>query len=353
MSGTSGKPGKSRDSILVTGAAGYVGAHAALRLLRGGHRVIGLDNFSTGKRHRIRTLTSLADDLPGAFEFVEADIAETARVAAALTEHGATSVMHFAAHCIVSESVELPEKYRRNNIEGTAALLGACAKAGVTRFILSSTTAVYGDPDLGMTPIPESTPCQPINPYGESKLACEGLLRLHSERQRAAGKPFASAVLRYFNVAGCDAELGEQSNDAGRLIPAAISVANGERDALTICGTDFPTPDGTAVRDYIDVRDVAEAHVAVFDALKDGDDRLYNLGMGRGWSVREVALATARVTSREIPTIDGPRRPGDPASLVADASKINDEIGWTAQRDDIDEVIASVWAWARSSVQSR
>jgi UDP-glucose 4-epimerase len=331
-------------TILVTGAAGYVGSHAVLRLLREGHAVIGLDNYCTGLRERPIRLAQLAPGLPGSFEMVEGDIADESLVSRAIAQHGVDAVMHFAAHCIVSESVREPEKYHRNNALGTAALLSVCGSARVTRFILSSTTSVYGDPNLGMTPIPEPTPCHPINPYGASKLECERLLRAHA----IANPHSAVAALRYFNVAGCDPELGEQSNEAGRLIPAAINVALGKQEALTICGTDFPTPDGTCVRDYVDVRDIADAHVAVLGALKPGDQRLYNIGMGKGWSVREVAEATARACARAVPTIEGPGREGDPPALVADVTKIANEIGWKANHTELDDVIGSVWSWAQS-----
>jgi len=333
-------------TTLITGAAGYVGSHAALHLIRSGRAVIGLDNFCTGSRDRADRLTSLAADLPGSFELIEGDIADRDLVSRVLSEHGIGSVMHFAAHCIVSESVREPEKYERNNVGGTRALLNACADSSVTRFILSSTTSVYGDPDVGLDPIAESTPCNPINPYGASKVECERLLRAHAE----ANEGFECAALRFFNVAGCDAVLGEQANEAGRLIPAAINVALGTQGALTICGTDFPTPDGTCVRDYVDVRDIADAHIAVLGALQPDDQRLYNIGMGRGWSVREVAEATARVSGREVPVIEGPRREGDPAALVADVTKIECEIGWTAKRRDLDEVIGSVWEWANTEL---
>jgi len=333
-------------TILVTGAAGYVGSHTALRMLRLGHTVVGFDNYSTGLRDRSIRLARSADTLPGDFHMVEGDIADTDLVAQTLAEHRIDSVIHLAAHCIVSESVREPDKYHRNNTLGAASLLAACAPSGVARFILSSTTSVYGDPDLGMTPIPESTPCHPINPYGASKLACERLLAEHAQTRHAAGRPFAGAALRYFNVAGCEPELGEQSNDAGRLIPTAINVALGRQPALTICGSDFPTPDGTCVRDYIDVRDIAAAHADVLDALKPGNQRTYNVGMGRGWSVREVAQATARVSGHPIPTIEGPRREGDPAALVADVTKIAQEIGWVAKHTDLGEIIATALEWA-------
>lgn len=335
-------------AALVTGAAGYVGSHTVARLCAQGWSVTGLDNFSTGERKRSDCLTRLARDTPGRFEMIEGDIADAGLVRAALAERRIDTVLHLAAHCIVGESVRDPDKYWRNNAQGTAALLGACLESAVDRFILSSTTSVYGDPDLGLEPIPESTPCRPINPYGASKLECERLLREHAQRRRDAGRPFASAALRYFNVAGCDAELGEQSDAAGRLIPAAIRVALGEQESLTIFGADYPTPDGTAIRDYVDVRDVAEAHVAVLEALIPGDERAYNIGMGRGWSVREVAECVERISGRPVPTIEAPRREGDPPALVADVTKIAREIGWRARRTTLDQVIGSVLDWARS-----
>jgi UDP-glucose-4-epimerase GalE len=330
-------------TVLVTGAAGYIGSHTALRLLRAGRTVVGLDNFDTGSRDRAAALAALARDTPGAWSMIEGDLADTERIRRALDNHAVDSVLHLAARCIVGESLREPERYHRNNVGGTASLLAACAGSDVARFILSSTTAVYGDPDPALSPIPESTPCRPINPYGAGKLECERLLH-----RFAQANPCAVAALRYFNVAGCDPELGEQSNEAGRLIPAAIGVALGKQDALTVFGTDFPTPDGTAVRDYVDVRDVADAHVAVLASLKPGDVRTYNIGMGRGWSVREVVEATARITGRPVPTTEAPRREGDPAALVADVTKIAREIGWEAKRKSLDEIIGSAWAWAHS-----
>jgi len=334
-------------AILVTGAAGYVGSHTTSRLLRAGRTVIGLDNYSTGLRRRADHLAALAVNLPGTFHIIEGDVADTALVTPLMREHEIDAVVHMAAHCVVGESVRAPEKYWRNNVGATGALLASCAQVGVRRFVLSSTTAVYGDPmdrlPSPTAPIPEDTPCRPVNPYGETKLECERMLWTHAEQMEGLSKTFACAALRYFNVAGCDPDLGEQSTEAGRLIPAAIEVALGRRETLTVYGSDFPTPDGTAIRDYVDVRDVADAHLAVLDALQPGDRRLYNIGMGRGWSVREVAEATARATGRDIPITEASQREGDPPALVADVKKIARELGWQATRTNLDEIIRSAW----------
>jgi UDP-glucose 4-epimerase len=318
-------------NVLVTGAAGYIGSHAAKVLLSSGHRVVALDNLSRG--HRV----ALPSDLP----FVEADVRDTARVLSVLQSEHIECVMHFAAFAHVGESVENPLLYYENNTGGTLSLLKAVSESECRRFVFSSTCATYGEPDS--VPIREETPQNPINPYGASKLFSERMLR-----ELARKLPNLScAMLRYFNVAGAaaDGTLGEHHEPETHLIPLILQTVLGLREKLVVFGDDYATPDGTCVRDYIHVEDLVEAHVAVMEALRPGDQRIYNLGIGRGYSVKEVLDAARRVLGRPFTIEMGPRRPGDPAALYADASKIHRELGWKAKRTDIGETIESAWKW--------
>lgn len=318
-------------NVLVTGAAGYIGSHAVKSVLASGHRVVALDNLSRG--HRV----SLPSDLP----FVEADVRDTARVASVLRSEHIDCVMHFAAFAYVGESVENPLLYYDNNTGGTLSLLKAVEQSECRRVVFSSTCATYGEPDS--MPIGEETPQNPINPYGASKLFSERMLRELGRKLPS----FSCAMLRYFNVAGTatDGTLGEHHEPETHLIPVILQTALGIREKLVVFGDDYATPDGTCIRDYIHVEDLVEAHVAVMEALRPGDQRVYNLGIGRGYSVKEILDAARSVIGRPLAVEMGPRRPGDPPALYADASKIFRELGWKAKRTDVAATIESAWKW--------
>jgi UDP-glucose-4-epimerase GalE len=313
--------------VLVIGGAGYIGSHAARTLRRRGHEVVIYDNLSTG--HAL---------LAGGFELVRADVADVPTLTAALRR--VDSVMHFAAHAYVGESVENPRKYFRNNVEGGLVLLNACVDCGVRRIIFSSTCAVYGVPSK--VPIPEDTPRQPVSPYGVSKLFFEQALEAYG---RAYGLRFTA--LRYFNAAGADesGEIGELHDPESHLIPSAMQAATGVRPALDVFGTDYPTPDGTCVRDYIHVNDLADAHVSALERLAGGADSIaVNLGTGRGYSVKEVLNKIEQVSGRKVPARMAPRRPGDPPALVADPALAGKVLQWKATRS-LDEIVSTAWQW--------
>jgi UDP-glucose 4-epimerase len=261
-----------------------------------------------------------------------------------LRRHAIDCVMHFAALAYVGESVSDPLSYYHNNTAGTVSLLRAMRAAGVSRLVFSSTCATYGEPPA--TPIVETMPQQPINPYGWSKWCVERILKDYAAAQRE----FAYVSLRYFNVAGCaaDGSLGEDHDPETHLIPRLLLAALGRLDKITVFGTDYPTPDGTCIRDYIHVEDLCAAHIVAMDALRPGNGRFYNLGIGKGYSVKEVLESARRVTGREVPVQYGPRRTGDPAVLFADAGKIQRELGWSARYTDIDQIIATAWNWFRN-----
>jgi len=313
--------------VLVIGGAGYIGSHAARTLRRRGHEVVIYDNLSTGHAF-----------LASGFELVRADIADATTLSAALRR--VDSVMHFAALASVGESVENPRTYFRNNVEGGLVLLNACVDCGVRRIIFSSTCAVYGVPNK--VPIPEQTPRQPVNPYGVSKLFFEQALEAYD---RAYGLRFAS--LRYFNAAGADesGDIGELHDPENHLIPSALLAATGARPELDLYGTDYPTPDGTCVRDYIHVNDLADAHVSALEHLSGGGNSLaLNLGTGQGSSVKEVLTKIEQVTGRTVPTRIAPRRPGDPPALVADPALAEQLLRWKAKRS-LDEIVTTAWRW--------
>ncbi|MDR1269424.1 MAG: UDP-glucose 4-epimerase GalE [Planctomycetaceae bacterium] len=318
-------------NILVTGGAGYIGSHAIRQLLEAGHFPVVLDNLSYGHRNTI----------PNNVPFYHVDLKETDRIAEILREHHIEAVMHFAALISVGESVQKPLLYYRNNTAGAVSLLEAMERVGVKRFVFSSTAATYGEPEE--MPIVETTKQQPINPYGRSKWFVEQILR-----DIAATDPkFGFAAFRYFNVAGAseDGTIGEDHQPETHLIPLVLFAAMGKRNNITVFGTDYPTSDGTCVRDYVHVNDLVTAHVLAVEALSDGDARFYNLGIGYGYSVREILDTAKKVTGKEIPTVFGLRREGDPAQLFANSDKVQKELGWQPQHTDIDEVIASAWHW--------
>jgi UDP-glucose 4-epimerase len=313
--------------ILVTGGAGYIGGTVAAVLMARGHAVTVYDNLS----HALRSA------VPAGAEFVEGDVADRPKLERLLGE-GFDGVMHFAALIEAGESMAKPEIYFRNNSVGTLGLLEAMLAAGVRRLVFSSTAAVYGEPES--TPILEDAPLRPTNAYGESKLLVEKMLawmyQVHG---------LACASLRYFNVAGAAAGRGEAHEPETHLIPLVLDVALGRRSQIKIYGEDYPTPDGTCIRDYVDVEDLAEAHLLAFEALADGKQRIYNLGNGSGFSVRQVIEAARRVTGHSIPAEVVARRPGDPAFLIAGSEKIERELGWKPKHTDLDGIIASAWEW--------
>jgi UDP-glucose-4-epimerase GalE len=314
-------------AILVLGGAGYIGSHAARALRRSGYEVMLYDNLSTGFRR-----------LAQGFELVEGDIADEARLRPVLARVDA--VMHFAAHAYVGESVENPRKYFQNNVVGALSLLNSALDAGIRRFVFSSTCAVYGIP--GQIPIAEQTPREPVNPYGASKLFFENALEAYS---RAYG--LRSVKLRYFNAAGADesGEIGEIHEPETHLIPLALAASTENGPELQVYGADYPTADGTCLRDYIHVNDLADAHVRALQYLEKGGDSLaINLGTGRGHSVLEVIQAVESTTGRPVRRKIGSRRPGDPPVLVADPAKAQRVLGWTAKRN-LGDIVSSAWTW--------
>jgi UDP-arabinose 4-epimerase len=314
-------------AILVVGGAGYIGSHAVRALRRHGHDVIIYDNLSTGHR-------SLTDG----FELIVGDIADATKLAQAMKR--AEAVMHFAAHAYVGESVQKPRKYFQNNVEAALTLLNTTMDAGVRNFVFSSSCAVYGVP--AKVPIGEETSRQPVNPYGVSKAFFENALEAYSY---AHGLRFAS--LRYFNAAGADeaGEAGELHEPETHLIPLALAAAAGRGPELQIFGSDHPTPDGTCIRDYIHVNDLAEAHVqALENLLKGGDSVALNLGTGEGHSIRQVLAVVQEATGTPVPCRIGPRREGDPPALVADPSRAQNTLGWKARRS-LRDIVYSAWKW--------
>ncbi|MEV2234294.1 UDP-glucose 4-epimerase GalE [Streptomyces phaeochromogenes] len=315
---------------LVTGGAGYVGSVVAQHLLEAGHEVTVLDNLSTGFR----------EGVPAGAEFIEGDI----RDAAKWLDSSFDAVLHFAAFSQVGESVVKPEKYWDNNVGGTMALLAAMRSAGVRKLVFSSTAATYGEPET--TPIVESAPTAPTNPYGASKLAVD-----HMITGEAAAHGLAAVSLRYFNVAGAYGASGERHDPESHLIPLVLQVAQGRRDAISVYGDDYPTPDGTCIRDYIHVADLAEAHLLAVAAAQPGEHLICNLGNGNGFSVREVIETVRQVTGHPIPEVAAPRRAGDPAVLVASAATARERLGWNPSRADLAGIVADAWEFAQNIAQ--
>ncbi len=313
--------------ILVTGGAGYIGGTVAHLLLEKGHQVVVYDNLCHGHR-------SL---LPPQAEFIEGELADRPALEK-LMHTGIDGVMHFAALIEAGESMKKPEIYFRNNSASTLSLLEAMLASGVNRLVFSSTAAVYGEPES--TPIREDSPLRPTNAYGESKLLVEHML---AWLNRIHGLRYAS--LRYFNVAGAIPGRGEAHEPESHLIPLILDVALGRRPSIKVFGQDYPTKDGTCIRDYIHVHDLARAHLLAFEALSTRDRLIYNLGNGIGFTVREVIESARRVTGHPIPVIDEARRPGDPAVLIASSEKIERELGWKPEYADLDSIVASAWQW--------
>jgi UDP-arabinose 4-epimerase len=316
--------------ILIAGGAGYVGSHCVKALAAAGHDCVVFDSLLFGRREFVRW-----------GPLVEGDIRDAAALDAVFTTHRIGAVMHFAALAYVGESVTAPGRYYDVNVNGTRVLLDAMLRAGVRTIVFSSSCAIYGEPKR--VPIVEGTPPDPINPYGFTKLVCE---RMMDDFGRAHG--LKSARLRYFNAAGAEptGEIGEDHDPETHLIPLVLHAALGTRPAIQVFGTDYPTPDGTAVRDYVHVCDLARAHVLALNRLLDGGETLaVNLGSGHGVSVHQVIETARRVIGRAVPVRHGPRRAGDPAILVADAAKARELLGWSTERSDLPSIIADAWRW--------
>lgn len=314
--------------VLVTGGAGYIGSAVVHQLVEGGDEVVVLDDLSQGHRAAVH---------PGA-TLVEGRLEDRALIDRVMAEHRPEGILHFASQTLVGESMEKPFLHLGDNVRNGLNLLESAVDHGVRRFILSSTANLFGLPER--IPIDETTRIDPGSPYGESKFILERILRWMDDR---FGMRYAA--LRYFNAAGAvSPELGEDHDPETHLIPIVLQVALGQREKVTIYGDDYDTPDGTCVRDYIHVSDLADAHVRALRALDRGS-RTYNLGNGRGFSVREVIETCREVTGREIPAVVGPRRPGDPATLVASSDRIRDELGWVPRYGDLRQIVESAWAW--------
>jgi len=319
------------ETILVVGGAGYIGSHMVIDLLQAGYEVVVLDNLSRGHR----------DLLVGGI-FIEGDLGDTKLLDSIFSQHQIAAVMHFAAYSLVGESVSKPLDYYRNNVAKTVELLAAMGRHRVRYFIFSSTAAVYGEP-RAMEPLCEDSPCLPTNPYGATKLAVERMLV-----DNAATGDFRHVSLRYFNAAGADpaGRVGERHHPETHLIPLVLQVATGERQAIQIYGTDYPTQDGTCIRDYVHVCDLTQAHLLTLEyILRGGSSAVYNLGNNKGYSVREVVETARRITRHPIPAVEADRRPGDPAFLVADSGRIRRELGWQPRHERLDAIIETAWAW--------
>jgi len=313
--------------ILVTGGAGYIGSVVAERLIDFGHEPVVYDNLSEGHREAV----------PEGAGLVVADLSDREALAGCLDDHRIEAVIHLAAHALVGESMADPSKYFRNNFGAGIQLLDAMTERGVKRMVFSSTAAVYGEAEASL--LTEDSARNPTNPYGESKLAFEKALKWYD-----LAHEIRYAALRYFNASGATARLGEHHAPETHLIPLVLGCALGRRAEVEIFGDDYPTPDGTCVRDYIHVIDLADAHILALESL-EGESRTYNLGNGRGFSVLEVIESARRVTGRPVPVRVAPRRPGDPAVLVADSSRARRELGWKPAHFELDTIIESAWKW--------
>ncbi len=317
--------------LLVTGGAGYIGSVVAAQLLAAGHDVAVLDNLSRGHRAAI----------PAGADHLDVDLLDRDAVVRALAQSAFDAVMHFAALALVSESVAHPERYWRTNVGGTLNLLDGMRDAGVRRLVFSSTCACYGVPER--VPMDEETPTRPTSPYGASKLAVD---RMISDEATAHG--LGAVSLRYFNVAGASGEQGEDHHPETHLIPNVLRAARGVLPHVDVYGTDYPTPDGTAIRDYIHVEDLALAHLLALEPTHQAGHRILNLGNGSGFSVREVIEVAREVTGCEIRTVEGERRPGDPPVLVAASARIRSELGWEPRKPQLETMIGDAWAFARA-----
>ncbi|HEX3804305.1 MAG TPA: UDP-glucose 4-epimerase GalE [Solirubrobacteraceae bacterium] len=317
--------------LLVTGGAGYIGSIVAGLLIENGHQVVVLDNLERGHREAV----------PAKAQLIVGDLRNPEDSRGTLGRGGFDGVLHFAALALVGESVERPELYYRTNVTGTLNLLEAMVANEVPRLVFSSTCAVYGQPDE--VPIPETAPPRPQNAYGASKLAAD-----HMIGDFCLAYGIGAVSLRYFNVAGAHGEVGEDHEPETHLIPNVLKVPLGQRDAVQIFGIDYPTPDGTAVRDYIHIDDLADAHAMALEHARPGEHQIFNLGNGNGFSVREVIAAVEQVTGQPIPAVEAPRRPGDPPKLVAAGQRVRSELGWAPKKPELNSMIADAWAFARA-----
>ncbi|NJO78223.1 MAG: UDP-glucose 4-epimerase GalE [Cyanobacteria bacterium RM1_2_2] len=318
---------------MVTGGAGYIGSHAVLALQQAGYKVVVLDNLVYGHRDLVETVLKA--------KLIEGDTNDRPLLDQLFASHDIAAVMHFAAYAYVGESVSDPAKYYRNNVIGTLTLLEAMLAANIKKFVFSSTCATYGIPEI--VPIPEDHPQAPINPYGASKLMVERILADFDVAHQ-----FKSVCFRYFNAAGADPQgrLGEDHEPETHLIPLVLQTALGKREAISVFGTDYPTPDGTCIRDYIHVTDLASAHVLGAEyLLKGGDSQVFNLGNGSGFSVKQVIETARQVTRRPITVIEQDRRPGDPPALTGSSEKAQTTLGWQPQYADLTQIIQHAWAW--------
>jgi len=325
------------NSILVTGGAGYIGSHVVQQLVERGERVVVLDNLSTGFRDAVRDA-----------ELVVGDVGDGDVVRRTIAANDVDTVMHFAAHTVVPESVSNPLKYYGNNTCATRSLLASCVASGIAHFVFSSTAAVYGMPASGVAD--EDTPTAPINPYGSSKLMSEMMLR-----DVCAATPMRSVVLRYFNVAGCDpaGRIGQSTRNATLLVKVACEHAVGKRESLAIFGTDYDTPDGTCIRDYIHVDDLASAHLRALDYLREGGASVtLNCGYGHGYSVREVLSTVERVSGRPLVVVEEGRRAGDPPALIARSDRLKALLRWQPRHDDLDVIVRTALAWEARQVSA-
>jgi UDP-glucose 4-epimerase len=323
-------PDKPLMKLVVTGGAGYIGSIVSRRLLRAGHEVVVLDNLERGHRAA----------LPQDVRLEVADLRDPLAAREALQD-GYDGVLHFAALSLVGESVRHPERYYRTNVGGTLNLLEAMVAAAVPRLVFSSTAAVYGEPER--LPIPEDAPTRPTNPYGASKLAVDAMI---GDFCRAHG--LGAVSLRYFNVAGASGGAGEDHDPETHLIPNVLRAASGHSPQVEVFGTDYDTPDGTAVRDYIHIEDLADAHLLALDGTRPGEHRIFNLGNGSGFSVREVIAAAREVTGSEIRAHEAERRAGDPPTLVASSERIRAELGWSPCKPELERMIADAWAFMQA-----
>jgi UDP-glucose 4-epimerase len=316
--------------LLVTGGAGYIGSIVAAQLIGAGHQLSVLDNLDRGHR----------DAVPGDARLIVGDLQDRDAVLEIVGD-GFDGVLHFAALSLVGESVTLPDRYWRNNVGGTLNLLEAMVAGHVPRLVFSSTAAVYGEPDE--IPIREDAPPRPTNPYGASKLAVDMMIG-----DFCRGHDLGAVSLRYFNVAGASGEAGEDHDPETHLIPNILRAAIGRTQRVEVYGTDYDTPDGTAIRDYVHIEDLGEAHLLALDGARRGEHRVFNLGNGSGFSVREVIVAAREVTGIDIPVVESPRRAGDPPRLVASSDRIRSELGWAAKKPRLEQMIADAWAFMRA-----
>jgi len=327
-----------KNKILVVGGAGYIGSHMVKDLLDAGYPVMVLDDLSTGHR-----------ELLTGGDFVEGNLGDSDLLDRLFSTHRISTVMHFAAFSLVGESMENPLKYYHNNTASTTTLLRAMIRHGIKRFIFSSTASVYGEPV--QLPITETHPCNPNNPYGASKLAVERILQ-----DCDSAYALKTISLRYFNAAGADESgtIGEQHTPETHLIPLILKVASGERENIKVFGTDYPTPDGTCIRDYIHVSDLTRAHLLALEyLLGGGESGVYNLGNNRGYSVRDVIDMARNVTGKPIPAIEADRRQGDPATLIAGSDKIKESLGWKPRYEDLETIIETAWRWHQKNPTRR